>query len=74
MGDPASDPSGKGQDPTLGGSLLAQDDPQAVDLLATHASLLREQLGEHYVALEDALGAYDFEAAAVALRTAANSS
>jgi two-component system sensor histidine kinase/response regulator len=51
--------------------LLAQDDPQAVDLLATHGPLLREQLGEHYVALEDALGAYDFEAAAVALRMAA---
>jgi PAS domain S-box-containing protein len=54
--------------------LLAQDDPQAVDLLATHGPLLREQLGDHYVALADALGAYDFEAAALVLRTAANSS
>jgi PAS domain S-box-containing protein len=51
--------------------LLAQDDPQAVDLLATHGPLLRAELGPHYAAVADAIGAYDFEAAVVALRRAA---
>jgi PAS domain S-box-containing protein len=51
--------------------LLAQDDPQAVDLLATHEPLVREQLGPQYAAVADVIGAYDFEAAVVALRTAA---
>jgi PAS domain S-box-containing protein len=47
--------------------LLAQDDPEAAELLAAQEPLLRQQLGPRYEAVAAAIAAYDFEAAAAAL-------
>ncbi len=47
--------------------LLAQDDPEAANLMAEHEPLLRQQLGTQYDAVAQAVAAYDFELAAAAL-------
>jgi PAS domain S-box-containing protein len=47
--------------------LVAQDDPEAAELVAAHEPALRQQLGPRYEALAAAIADYDFEAAAAAL-------
>ncbi len=52
--------------------LLAEDDMESVELFQQHADLLRQGLGDSYSALEQAMRAFDFEAALQALRQAAD--
>ncbi len=52
--------------------LLAEDDMESVELFQQHAELLRQGLGDGYRALEQAMRAFDFEAALQALRQAAD--
>ncbi len=52
-------------------ALLAEDDAEAAELLATHGPALRQHLGVHYAALAAAIADFDFETAGAALRAAA---
>ena len=54
-------------------SLLADDDPDAADLLAQHAELFKRELGANYRALEAGIRGFDFPAALQALRGAGGS-
>src|SRR5450830_1623089 len=52
-------------------ALLADDDPDAADLLAQHGDLFKRELGSAYRALEAGIRGFDFPAALQALRGAA---
>ncbi|RUP25697.1 MAG: response regulator, partial [Curvibacter sp.] len=54
-------------------ALLADDDPEAADLLAQHAEVFRRELGVAYHALESGIRGFDFPAALQALRGQASS-
>jgi hypothetical protein len=52
--------------------LLADDDPEAAELLSQHAELFKRQLGPAYRALDAGIRDFDFPAALQALRGAAH--
>ena len=52
-------------------ALLADDDPDAAELLAQHGDLFKRELGSAYRALEAGIRGFDFPAALQALRGAA---
>ena len=54
-------------------ALLADDDPEAADLLAQHADVFRRELGTGYRAVESGIRGFDFPAALEALRGQAGS-
>ena len=54
-------------------ALLADDDPDAAELLAEHADLFKRELGAAYRALETGIRGFDFPAALQALRGVAGS-
>ena len=54
-------------------ALLADDDPDAAELLAQHTEVFKRELGSAYRALEAGIRGFDFPAALQALRGAAES-
>jgi hypothetical protein len=55
-------------------ALLADDDSEAADVFAEHAVLLRAAFPSRYGEIDDAIKAFDFEAARVVLTQAAATS
>jgi PAS domain S-box-containing protein len=55
-------------------ALLADDDAEAYDVLHAHADLLSAAFPSHYLMIADAIRAFDFNAALVALKAATGTS
>jgi two-component system sensor histidine kinase/response regulator len=51
-------------------TLLADDDPQAVEVLQSHAAMLQTALGDNYRTIEAAVAGFDFQTAWSALSSA----
>ncbi|MFA6012796.1 MAG: PAS domain S-box protein [Desulfobacteraceae bacterium] len=55
-------------------AMLADNDAEAVDVLASNANLLNTVFPKHFRAIEDGVRSFDFEAALVALKAATGTS
>ena len=55
-------------------ALLADDDAEAYDVLNAHADLLSAAFPSHYLMIADAIRAFDFNAALIALKAATGTS
>jgi hypothetical protein len=55
-------------------AMLADNDAEAVDVLALNANLLNTVFPKHFRAIEDGVRSFDFEAALVALKAATGTS
>ena len=55
-------------------AMLAEDDAEAVDVLETHATLLKAAFPDHYQIIDESMQRFDFDAALAALRAAGEQS